>query len=186
MAKNSETLAVSFELSADDLDYFRERLGKARENQKGDEAKIIDAADSLASSPAASEAPAFIRASLAKLKNLTDMLQDTSWRLEGEDRQRVLDALAYFAEPDDLIPDKIRGIGYLDDAIMVELVARELAPEIEAYAEFLKFREARAGADAKTVDNQRDALQRRMRRRGRKLRSGSGSRGVELSPLNLW
>jgi uncharacterized membrane protein YkvA (DUF1232 family) len=185
MAKNSETLAVSFELSAHDVAYFRDRLAKARDKQQGDEAAIIEAAESLVTSPAAAEAPAFIRASLAKLKNLTDMLKDTVWRLEGEHRQRVLDALAYFAEPDDLIPDKIPGVGYLDDAIMIELVARELAPEIEAYADFLKFRAARSGADARTLDAQREGLQRRMRRRGRRGR-GSGGGGVDLSPLSLW
>jgi uncharacterized membrane protein YkvA (DUF1232 family) len=185
MAKTPETLAVSFELGAADIAYFRERLAKARSKQQGDEAATMAAADALATSPAAAEAPAFIRASLAKLKNLTAMLRDTSWRLEGEHRQRVLDALAYFAEADDLIPDKIPGVGYLDDAIMIELVARELAPEIEAYADFLKFRAARSGADSRVVDQQRDSLQRRMRRRGRRLRGGSGG-GAELSPLSLW
>ena len=47
-------------------------------------------------------------------------------RLAGAHRRRVLEALAYFADPSDLVPDQIPGLGLLDDAIMVELVAQEL------------------------------------------------------------
>ncbi|MEZ4293271.1 MAG: hypothetical protein R3E53_23125 [Myxococcota bacterium] len=47
-----------------------------------------------------------MRNRIAQLGKLTDMLEDADWRLEGEDRKRVLNALAYFADPDDLIPDR--------------------------------------------------------------------------------
>ncbi len=50
--------------------------------------------------------------------------------------------MAYFAEPADMIPDQIPGIGFLDDVIMVELVVENLEPEITAYIEFCKFRSA--------------------------------------------
>jgi hypothetical protein len=84
-----------------------------------------------------------------------------------------LHALAYFAEPDDLIPDHIPGLGYLDDAIMVELVVRELRHEIDAYQDFCMFRDSeraksRAGSQKErreSLNSRRTYLQSRMRRR---------------------
>jgi uncharacterized membrane protein YkvA (DUF1232 family) len=77
----------------------------------------------------------------AQQDTLTRMLEDEEWKLDGEHRQRVFQALAYFAEPADLVPDQIRGLGFLDDAVMVELVVQELRPEIDAYEAFCRFRE---------------------------------------------
>lgn len=56
------------------------------------------------------------------------------------ERERVLSVLAYFTDPDDLIPDEIPGLGFLDDAIMIELASKELRHEIEAYTDFCAFR----------------------------------------------
>ena len=50
--------------------------------------------------------------------------------------------MSYFADPIDLIPDHFPGIGFLDDAMFVEIVIRELNAEIEAYDEFCQFRSA--------------------------------------------
>lgn len=183
MATKSETISINFELAAEDVDYFRERLAKAR--KKGvDEAAVIAAAEGLAGSVAAALAPAFVRASFGKLQTLVSMLRDGEWRIEGEDRARVLDALSYFADPEDIIPDRIPGLGLIDDAIMIELVSRELAPELEAYAEFMAFRADRAGADAQVVAEQRGEIQGRMRRRSRRLRS-SASSGQRLSVFGV-
>jgi uncharacterized membrane protein YkvA (DUF1232 family) len=82
--------------------------------------------------------------------------------------------MAYFADPIDLIPDHIPGIGFLDDAMFVEIVIRELSNEIEAYNEFCDFRneEEQRLSDAGTDTSQdrdswlgekRDALQNRIR-----------------------
>ncbi|MFB3125280.1 MAG: YkvA family protein, partial [Woeseiaceae bacterium] len=83
---------------------------------------------------------------------------------------------AYFCEPEDLIPDHIPGLGFLDDAIMIELVVRELHHEIEAYRDFCDYRANRVpqpGIRNKTSDvsreqwleSRRKVLQSRMRRR---------------------
>ena len=94
----------------------------------------------------AAKPPDFVVERIRKLEQLIEMLRDRDWRLEGADRARILDAIAYFVDPDDLIPDRIPGIGYLDDAIMVELVARELMHELEAYEDFCEYREKRSKA----------------------------------------
>ena len=97
------------------------------------------------------------------------MLTDLDWRLPHAEASRVLNALAYFSEPEDLIPDHIPGVGFLDDAIMIELVARELRHEIEAYQDFCDFRSQRPDERDSSRDSwlaeRRAVLQDRMRRR---------------------
>ncbi len=100
------------------------------------------------------------------------MLSDIEWRLPHQEAKRVLNALAYFAEPEDLIPDHIPGLGFLDDAIMIELVVRELRHEIEAYEDFCEYRQRLRDRGDKTpasragwLETRRKELQARMRRR---------------------
>jgi uncharacterized membrane protein YkvA (DUF1232 family) len=183
-------LKVSFELSAKDMRYFRERLKEARGSVKAEnEAEILDAAEGVVEEAVESEPPEFVLDRLKRLEQLVGMLRDEEWRLEGRDRIRILDALAYFVDPDDLIPDRIPGLGYLDDAIMVELVVQELKHEIKAYEDFCAFRkEQPKKSEPDKLETRRVSLQGRMRRRRRReretLRSRRGSGPV--SSLRLW
>lgn len=185
---NEPSIKVSFELTRRDFKYFRDRLKESRSkrDEKGDQ-EVIDGASTLVEEASAGESPEFVLARLETLKLLIEMVRDEQWRIEGRDRARVLDALAYFAEPEDLIPDRIPGIGYIDDAIMIELVARELKHEIKSYEDFCAFRDqpkSRRPDDDK-IETKRTALHRRMRRRRRsdqdRLRASS-----KRSNLRLW
>jgi hypothetical protein len=68
------------------------------------------------------------------------MLGDSEWKLSGAARSRVFAVLVYFVEPEDMIPDRIPRLGYLDDAILIELVAQDLRHDLETYADFGQFR----------------------------------------------
>jgi len=180
------SLRVSFELDDKDLKHFRLIMREARKAAaRMAPEDIVAAAEQLLLEIGNDQAPGFVVERLGKLRQMIRMITDLEWRLPHDETARVLNALAYFAEPDDLIPDNIPGLGFLDDAIMIELVVRELRHEIEAYADFCDFRTAAGNSPgAKAVsredwlDSRREALQSRMRRRRQKhlQRSGSSSK----------
>jgi uncharacterized membrane protein YkvA (DUF1232 family) len=172
------TLRVSFDLSPSDIAYFRERLKRIRVNlDPRDEGRILEGASKLIEQARAATPPAFVLERLVVLGHLVQMLRDDQWRLEGTDRARILDALAYFVDPDDMIPDRLPGIGYIDDAIMVELIAIELKHEIKAYEDFCAFRKSAPRTDAASqIEARRNALQARMRRRSRRERDAMRER----------
>ncbi len=187
-------MRISFDLSDADLKYFRGVMREVRNRSKDKgEVEIIEASRTLLVDMGAANAPEFVTARMGRLTELIDMLEDTDWALSGKDRERVVNGLAYFAEPEDMIPDKVPVLGYLDDAIMVELVVIELEHELEAYQDFCSFREThedRFGQDEdpkireEWVVARRKALHQRIRRRRsrrRDLRAASGR-----SPTALW
>lgn len=168
------SLRISFELDENDLKHFRLIMQEARQAaSRLPPEDIVAAAEELLAAVEESTAPHFIVDRLQNLRLMIQMLSDIDWRLPHQEAARVLNALAYFAEPEDLIPDSIPGLGFLDDAIMVELVVRELKHEIEAYRDFCDYRDRMRieQGDATRVsregwlDSRRKNLQVRMRRR---------------------
>jgi uncharacterized membrane protein YkvA (DUF1232 family) len=154
---------------------------------------IVASAEELLKDVGTSGIPKFITDRLEKLEIMIRMLSDHEWALPEQESARVLNALAYFCEPEDLIPDHIPGLGFLDDAIMIELVVRELRHEIEAYRDFCEYRANQApipGVREKSSDvtreqwleSRRKQLQSRMRRR-RKRGGDSAETGPPLRLL---
>jgi uncharacterized membrane protein YkvA (DUF1232 family) len=160
-------LRVSFELDESDLQHFRLIMREARKvAARTPPEEVVAGAERILKDFDSRHAPGFISERIDRLRLLIRMLSDLDWRLPHEEALRVLNALAYFSEPDDLIPDHIPGLGFLDDAIMVELVMRELRHEIEAYQDFCQFREQHdSGSRDKWLTSRRKKLQERMRRR---------------------
>jgi uncharacterized membrane protein YkvA (DUF1232 family) len=186
-------LSIKFDLSNEDLEHFRTLMRQARENTQGrTQAQVVQAAHALLDQVNASRAPEYVRDRLGRLTTLIAMLEDEEWQLPEAERARVHTALAYFCEPCDLIPDHLTALGFLDDAIMVELVVDELSNELEAYEDFCQFRTeevARRGADGEAagttdapepvtrkdwLDAKRAELHGRMRERG----TSRGLRGI--------
>jgi uncharacterized membrane protein YkvA (DUF1232 family) len=135
------SLKVTFELSANDVKHFREAMRKARHTVRdAEDSEIIDAARSLFSEVNTTRVPVFVRQRIDRLQAMVGMLEDEDWRMNRKEQERILAALVYFCDPEDLIPDNIPGLGFLDDAIMVELAFRDLKHEIEAFQDFCEFR----------------------------------------------
>jgi uncharacterized membrane protein YkvA (DUF1232 family) len=165
---------LTIELSDRDLRHFRRELHKARESvQIADDEEILGAAADLVAGMRRTDLPDFVAERLEKLETLLAMVMDQQWPLTEEERSPVLSGLAYLCDPEDLIPDDIPGIGMLDDAVMIELVFRELRHELDAYADFMKFRDQLRKAAGKSpkpqvearLERRRQQLLERMRRR---------------------
>jgi len=180
-------LDITFTLSDSDLDHFQAIVDKAKSAmESGDNAANIEAAArQLIADAKSTDLPGFIADRLSKLEVVIDMVADDEWQLSDEERHRVLGALIYFCDPEDLIPDHIPGLGFLDDAIYVELVIRELKAEIDSYEEFVAFRSAEEkrrsdqGVDPKVgreewLSDKRAALHARMRKRRNSGMGGGG------------
>ena len=168
-------LTISFQLTDKDLEHFTARMNEARANASTmGEAAICESANGLLADVRGREMPEFVRERIEKLAMLVLMVEDKSWNISGEDRARIVDAIAYVADPEDMIPDHIPGIGLLDDAIMIELVCKDLRPDMEAYDDFCKYRDkevARRGPEGRDLSQatwlsaRRAQLHERMRRR---------------------
>ena len=188
-------LSISFELSDQDLEHFvAAQRGATEAAANKSQEEIIRAGEELLKQAQATPVPDFISQRLAKLDNLIAMVRDEGWSLSEEDRKRVLAALVYFADPADVIPDSVPVLGYLDDAIMIELCVRDLKHEIDAYDDFCDFRESEArrlGLDPATVgsadwlESRRVELQNRMhQRRERDFGTGYGASSGYASRRN--
>jgi uncharacterized membrane protein YkvA (DUF1232 family) len=139
------TLSVTLEFSDQDLDYFRSLMHRIRERggRRSPEQIAAAATEEVQRLLAASRSP-FVARRIDRVSRLIAMLRDPEWRLPEPERSRVLDGLAYVADAQDLVPDDTPVLGLVDDAIMLELVLRELGHELDGYEEFDAYRRGEA------------------------------------------
>lgn len=188
------SVSITFELTDRDLEHFIDLAQKAL-------AAVASRPDAVEYYAAATHTvfdkvkqtklPDFIAERLTQLDILANMVTDKEWQLPKDELDRVLSAMAYFTNPEDLIPDRIPGIGFLDDAIMAELVIKDLEPEISAYQEFCAYRtaeEQRCANQGLPTDidredwlaDKRAVMHHRMRERRKQRGASSGWR------VSLW
>ncbi len=176
-------MRISFDLSENDLRHFRLIMEQAQASTcEKPASEIVAAAETLLKTVDERDVPDFIRERLQQLDALITMVNDADWALPEAEAKRVVDALAYFSDEEDLIPDDIPGVGFLDDAIMVELVVTELQHELAAYNDFCRFRRDNAEDETTRSDwlrARRTELQSRMRsKRKSDSRKGRGPLGL--------
>lgn len=168
-------MRITFELEPADIERFYAALERSRRQVRcADEVDVIDATKYALDHLSATAAPAYVRKRLVEVQRLILMLEDEAWALSDPERSEVVDALAYFSDPDDLIPDDIEVIGLLDDAIMLEILLRKLRRVLNAYADFCAYRTTLAAMPgdaearrmhARCLAERRGQLHARMRRR---------------------
>ena len=137
------SLVFTLKLEEEDLQYFRSIMAKTQKKVGAEinESEVIAKTQETLTDTKRTKTPSFVKERLQKLQSLLNMLGDGEWELTQGERTNVLSALAYFVEPADLIHDEIPMLGFIDDAIMIELVIRELQHEIEAYEDFCNYRD---------------------------------------------
>jgi uncharacterized membrane protein YkvA (DUF1232 family) len=181
------SLAITIELGDADLQHFIDAMQRSQQEARHlSPREITDAASKLLVDGNQTKLPQFIAERLGKLDSMIAMVNDDGFALPEEDRQRVLACLTYFANPEDIIPDNVPVLGFLDDAIMIELCVRELQHEIEAYEDFIAYRKDEAaarGVDPATLKTQRvewaearrvELIERMRKRRGQSYQSSGG------------
>ena len=172
-------MRITFELTDRDLRFFRKALRQSRDAVRdAEEMEIIEAiSDVLDEIRQSDPLPDFVGKRIPELESLIRMLADGEWKLPEVDRERLLATFCYFADPEDILPDDIPVIGYLDDVIILELVARELHHVREAYDDFCDFRDDFDSEKGKDVDPviRRDRLDRRRQQLHQRMRRRSAS-----------
>ncbi|MEJ2237470.1 MAG: YkvA family protein [Gemmatimonadales bacterium] len=174
---------MTFELEDEDLAYFQSNMRIAQRRAAAMPAEdVLRAAELHMVEAGTRKLPKFVEERVTKLGALIEMMRDEEWRLPEAERKNVLAALVYLSEPEDLIPDEVPVLGYVDDAIMIELVVREMKPEIDAFVDFCRYRERFHSQNPNLSREQYLAIKRRelherMRRRREKRFSGSQGSG---------
>jgi uncharacterized membrane protein YkvA (DUF1232 family) len=179
-------MKISFELTDRDLNFFREALKQSREAVRdAEESEIIEAINDVLIEIRKNEPlPDFVGKRIPELESLINMLTDEEWHLPEGDRERLLATFVYFADPEDILPDNIPVIGYLDDVIIIELVVRELQHVRVAYEDFCQFRDEFDSGQGKNVDPviRRD----RIDRRRQQLHQRMQRRSARQKKSKLW
>lgn len=174
-------VSISVDLTDRDLKFFRYAVKKSRDAVRdADEQEIIEAIQSVVDViKVESPLPDFISRRLPDLDAMIAMLKDAEWKLPKLDRERLLATFVYFGDPEDIIPDDIPGIGFIDDVILIELLIRDLRHVREAYGDFCKFRDSydtqetdtNPAVRRKRLEARRKQLHERMKRRQRRDRT---------------
>jgi uncharacterized membrane protein YkvA (DUF1232 family) len=168
------SMKISFELTDRDLNFFRKALQQSRAAVRdAEESEIIEAIKDVLTEIRKNEPlPDFVGKRIPQLESLISMLTDEEWHLPAGDRERLLATFVYFADPEDILPDDIPVIGYLDDVIIIELVVRELHHVRVAYEDFCQFRDDFDKGKSvdpvirrDRIDRRRQQLHQRMQRR---------------------
>jgi uncharacterized membrane protein YkvA (DUF1232 family) len=174
-------LKIELELSDEDLAYFARVMDAVwKKNSKKPESELVAGARGLLKQARKSKAPEYVLKRLEDIGLLMDMLDDQEWGLEASERRRITAAISYFAAPKDMISDKVPGIGYLDDALVADLVIKELKHDLAGYREFCAYRDGESKLSSKKVSRdgwlatKRKQLFERIRRRREAAQSGRG------------
>jgi len=151
------TIEINLELSDADLAHFKQLMQEAIDkNSSLSESEILDKAQAVVNEMEKSSLPDFVKTRMESLSSLIAAVQDDEWQMPDDEKKDIMTSLVYFSEPHDLVPDEIPVLGYLDDAIMIELVIQDMSLDLKSYRQFCSFRateEARRG-DAAKVDRE--------------------------------
>jgi uncharacterized membrane protein YkvA (DUF1232 family) len=165
-----QNFKISFTLDESDVTYFRKLFRNARKAvDEHDVSQVVSAVQGLIDRVRqVKKTPGFVQESVLVLEDMVQMLQDPDYQLPKGQRTEVLAALSYFANPEDLIPDQVPGLGFLDDAIMIKILETEFKHELWGYRQFRKFRQGAEQRPWTTVARQRlpqrlDEYRRRIR-----------------------
>ncbi|MCC2605470.1 YkvA family protein [Planctobacterium marinum] len=149
------TIEINLELSDADLAHFKQLMQEAIQKNSGlSEDEVLEKAQAVVSQMEQSNQPDFVKSRVSSLADLIAAVKDEEWQMPEDEKKDILTSLIYFSEPQDLVPDDIPVLGFLDDAIMIELVIQDMSLDLRSYRQFCSFRrtEEKRRGDAAKVD----------------------------------
>ena len=180
-------LRISFNLGDADLQHFEQVAQQTQASARQRSAEVIvAAAREVLEGAERAQLADFVKERFERLRCVLSMATDADWPLGAEDNQRISNALACFAPP----ASGATSASFLDHAIMIELVSRDLEHDLAAYRDFCKFRESliargRFDADQKArwLGQRCTVLQERMHKRRKRALDAAGSSVRKLFSL---
>lgn len=175
-------MRIDINLSPDDPSYsdLRAAWQRAARRHEGRHDALARAARDRYDALAGSSLPGVVREPLSKVPAIARMLTDRNWDVDVAAREQFAGALAYFVDPDDLIPDDGSHFGFLDDALVLQLAVAEARHEWFAWCDYSDYIEAHpedAGMDrAAWLQRRRERFALELRRRVDPGHSASSTR----------
>lgn len=172
----TSSMKITFTLDETDLAYFKDLFRKVKKHASALESDkvIADVKDLIGRVRASKKMPSFVLEAIGNLEALIQMLEDKAYALPPKIAGEILAGIAYFSNPQDLVPDSIPGLGYLDDAIMIKFLEEQFEHELAGFRKFCRFRD---GAEQRPwTDVATDRLPRRLAEKRKEIRAEIESR----------
>jgi uncharacterized membrane protein YkvA (DUF1232 family) len=100
-----------------------------------------------------SNSDGYIIEQTASLESMIAMVNDKVWKIKNSNMEKINATIKYFVDDDDIIPDHIPGIGYLDDCIIIDSTMDEINEELSEYKDFCRTRMIYAQNEEFTFDD---------------------------------
>ncbi len=175
-------MRIELELRADDPGVARLRSAwqRAAARHTGRHAALAHIArERYAALPQEALAP-LVREPLSVIPELAKLLEASHWDIPQAARDEFAGALAYFVDPNDLIPDDAERVGLLDDALVLRLAVASARHEWMAWRDYRDYVSAHPEDDGIDRDSwekrRRERLARDLRRRNAANRYAASGR----------
>ena len=113
------------------------------------------------------------------LQMMLSMVQDDIWVIEDSNKEKINATIKYFIDDNDVIPDHIPGIGYVDDCIVIDGTMDAVEDEMLEYKDFCRARLVYAKNGPFSLDEWKEIKDQEAvsRARNRRFRKSKRSRG---------
>ncbi len=88
----------------------------------------------------ATNADGYILNQVNNLESMMAMVEDQTWKIKKVNMEKINATIKYFVDEDDVIPDNIPGIGYLDDCIIIDSTMDDVCDELMEFEDFCRTR----------------------------------------------
>jgi uncharacterized membrane protein YkvA (DUF1232 family) len=85
-------------------------------------------------------ADSYILNQVNNLEAMMSMVEDKVWKIKKDSMEKINATIKYFVDDDDIIPDNIPGIGYLDDCIIIDNTMDDVCDELSEFEDFSRTR----------------------------------------------